>query len=202
MNTSQEIEQIINTTSKGSFIFITDFTSKYDYETARKALQRHCTKNKLIRLSRGIYYLPRIDDKLGILYPAAEEIAEAIAKRDKARIIPTGIYALHKLGLTTQVPMNVVFLTDGSARNIQIGNQKIAFKKTSPKNLSITHNLSNILVQGLRELGEQNIDEDIKSRLKNIINKSGEAELIIKNIINVPFWIQKRVKQIITNDND
>jgi len=57
-------------------------------------------------------------------------------------------------------------------------------------------------VQGLRELGEQNIDEDIKSRLKNIINKSGEAELIIKNIINVPFWIQKRVKQIITNDND
>jgi hypothetical protein len=106
------------------------------------------------------------------------------------------------LGLTTQVPMNVVFLTDGSARNIQIGNQKIAFKKTSPKNLSITHYLSNIIVQGLRELGEQNIDEDIKSRLKNIINKSGEAELIIKNIINVPFWIQKRVKQIITNDND
>jgi hypothetical protein len=202
MNIAQEIEQKIHRTSKGSFIFITDFTNKYDYETARKVLQRLHTKKKLVRLSRGIYYLPQIDSKLGILYPAAEEIAEAIAKRDKARIIPTGTYAIHKLGLTTQVPMNVVFLTDGSARKIQIGKQKITFKKTSPKNLSIKHYLSNLLVQGLRELGQQNIDIDINSRLKNIIIKSGDADLIKKNIINAPVWIQKAIKQLIANDHD
>ncbi len=202
MNIAQEIEQKINRTSKGSFIFINDFTGKYDYETVRKVLQRLHAKNKLLRLSRGIYYLPKIDSKLGILYPAAEEIAEAIAKRDKARIIPTGAYALHKLGLTTQVPMNVVFLTDGSARKIQIGKQKITFKKTSPKNLSIKHYLSNLLVQSLRELGEQNVDSNICSRLKNIIDKSGEAEIIIKDIINAPVWIQKIIKEIIAYDND
>ena len=51
---------------------------------------------------------------LGILYPTFEEIAAAIARRDKAKIVPTGIYALNQLGLSTQLPMNVVYLTEGS----------------------------------------------------------------------------------------
>lgn len=27
--------------------------------------------------------------------------------------MPTGIYALNRLGFSTQIPMNIVFLTDG-----------------------------------------------------------------------------------------
>ena len=77
--------------------------------------------------------------------PSAEQIAEAIKKRDQARIIPTGSYAQYKLGLTTQIPMNVVYLTDGSPRKIQIGNQKITFKKTTPKNLAVNHTLTSLI---------------------------------------------------------
>jgi hypothetical protein len=65
------------------------------------------------------------------MLPTTEQIAEAIAKRDKARIIPTGAYALHMLGLSTQIPMNVVYLTDSSARKVKVGKQTIVFKKTS-----------------------------------------------------------------------
>ncbi len=63
-----------------------------------------------------------------------EEIAQAIAKRDRVRIMHTGTYALHKLSLTTQVPMQVVYLTDGAARKIKIGKCNIIFKNTTPKN--------------------------------------------------------------------
>ncbi len=202
MNTTKEIEQKINRLAKGSFIFITDYTGNYEYETARKVLQRLHKKNKLIRLSRGIYYLPKVDAALGILYPTAEEIAKAIAKRDRARIIPTGTFALHKLGLTNQVPMNVVYLTDGSSRKIQIGRQKITFKKTSPRNLSFTHHLSNLLIQGLRELSAENFDTKTKSRLKNIILQSGEIDLIKKNINSAPVWIQKLVRETIAECNE
>ena len=198
---SKEIEEKIKARPKGSLIFISDFTGEYDYEAARKILQRLSNRKELIRLSRGIYYRPVEDKLLGILLPAASQIAEAISKRDKTRIIPTGSYALYKLGLSTQIPMNVVYLTDGSAREIQVGKQKITLKKTSPKNLSVNHTLSNLIIQGLRELGEQNITQEIKVKLKRIIAKSGEAELVLKNLINAPVWIQKIVRQIINIEN-
>lgn len=200
---SKQIEKKVKALPKGSLLFISDFTGEHDYETARKVLQRHCHKKKLVRLSRGIYYRPKEDQRLGVIYPTAEQIAEAIAQRDKARIIPTGSYALHKLGLSTQIPMNVVYLTDGSARKIQVGKQKITFKKTSPKNLAVKHKLSNLIIQGLKELGENSITERIKLKMKEIICKSGEAEKVKKNIRNAPVWIQKIVSQIIKiNGND
>jgi len=197
MLVSKQIEKKVNALSKGSILFISDFTGGYDYETVRKVLQRLSNKKELIRLSRGIYYLPKEDKLLGVIYPTAEQIAEAIARRDKARIIPTGSYALYKLGLSTQIPMNVVYLTDGSARKIQVGRQKITLKKTSPKNLAVNNKLSNLVIQGLKELGENSTTESIKLKLKEIIGKSKEAEKVKKDIRNAPVWIQKIVLQII-----
>ena len=87
-----------------------------------------------MRLAHGIYLFPKIDEKLGLcmLYPSVEEIAKAIAERDKARIVPTGVYALNALGLPTQIPVNAVFLTDGAPRKIKIYNQRILFKHVVP----------------------------------------------------------------------
>lgn len=200
---SKQIEQKLNKLPKGSLVFISDFTTEHDYETTRKVLQRLCHKNELIRLSRGIYYFPKQNKVLGVIFPTAEQIAQAIAKRDKARIVPTGAYALHKLGLSTQIPMNVVFLTDGSARKVVVGKQKITFTKTSPKNLATNNKLSNLIIQGLKELGKYNITTHDKLRLKDIISNSGEAKKVKNNIRNAPVWIQKIVFQIIKEiEND
>ena len=86
----------------------------------------------ILRISHGIYYYPKIDKVLGlgILYPTLEEIAEGIAKHDKVRIVPTGLYALNRLGFSTQIPMNVVYLTDGFNRKITLYNgSSIQFKR-------------------------------------------------------------------------
>ena len=98
---SKQIEKRVKSLSKGTILFINDLTDEFDYDTARKVLQRMQSKDQIIRLSRGIYYIPKQDKVLGILKPSPEQIAEAIAKRDKARILPTGSYALYKLGLST-----------------------------------------------------------------------------------------------------
>ena len=121
MTTSNNIENKIKQSEKGKLIFISDFSEYTNYDTVRKSLQRLVNKGLIVRISKGIYYNPKKDETLGILYPTAEEIGKAIAKRDKARIIPTGTYAQHLLGLSTQIPMNVVYLTDGSGRKIKIG---------------------------------------------------------------------------------
>ena len=197
MSVQKEIKIKIHNSDKGKLFFISDFSGIGEYETIRKSLQR-LTKQKLIlRLSKGIYYYPKQDEILGIIYPSSEQIAKAIAKRDKARIIPTGSYALYLLGLSTQIPMNVVYLSDGSARKINIGKQTITFKKTNPKNFAINHKLSSLIIQALKTIGENNITENECLKIKQIIENSKEIEKITENIKFAPVWIQKIILQII-----
>ncbi len=198
MTISNKIEAIIKQTAKGKLVFISDFSEFGNYDTVRKSLQRLVNKRLITRISKGIYYIPKKDNILGALYPTAEEIGKAIAKRDKARIIPTGSYAQHLLGLSTQIPMNVVYLTDGSARKIKIGNQTIVFKKTSPKNLSFESKLSSLIIQALKSKKENNVTQTDKRVLKEIIKKSNEIDKIKTDIQLAPVWIRKIVLQILS----
>ncbi len=188
-----ELKTIEKEVEKGEVFFISDFVELGNYEAVRKALQRLVKDGKIGRIAKGIYFLPKVHERLGLIYPHAEQIAKAIAKRDKARIIATGSTALNMLGLSTQIPMKVVFLTDGSARNIKIGNQTIQFKRTNPKNLSIEHRLSNLIIQALKEIGEKNISTDQINKIHNIIEESGERELVYENLKNAPVWVQKAI---------
>ena len=96
-------------------------------------MERLVKSGELDRVAQGIYVRPVIDDFIGNVLPSIEVITVAIAKRDRAKIVPTGSYAMYKLGLTTQVPLNIVFYSDTSARKIKIGKQTITFKKASSK---------------------------------------------------------------------
>ena len=184
---------IENKFDKGDIFFISDFTELGTYEAVRKSLQRLVAEEKIGRIAKGLYLLPKKHERLGIIYPHAEQIARAIAKRDKARIIPTGSTALNLLGLSTQIPLKAVYLTDGSTRVVEVGNQTIQFKKTNPKNLSIEHRLTNLIIQALKAIGEKNVAEDQIDKIQNIINESGERDLIYQYLRNAPVWIQKIV---------
>ena len=135
-------EKIITSISKrgrGTMVSPLDYAGYGDSKAVQKAFERLAASQKLIRVARGIYCYPKIDKVLGlgVLYPTFEEIAAAIARRDKAKIAPTGVYALNKLGLSTQLPMNVVYLTDGSSRKVKLdGERGIQFKHTAKKNLA------------------------------------------------------------------
>ena len=198
MTVSKKIENIVSKSKQGKLFFVSDFLESGNYDAVRKTLQRLVKKGVLIRISKGIYFYPKIDEALGILYPTAEEIAKSIAKRDKAKIIPTGAYALHLLGLSTQIPMNVVYLTDGSTRKIKIGNQTIIFKKTSPKNLYFESKLSSLIIQSLKSLKEDNVNKTVKQKIFDIIKQSGEENKIKKDIKNAPIWIQKIMLEILS----
>lgn len=178
---------------QGSIFFISDFTELGNYEAVRKSLQRLTKNNSIKRIAKGIYFLPKKHKRLGIIYPHAEQIAKAIAKRDKARIIATGSTALNLLNLSTQIPLKVVFLTDGSARNIKVGNQTIQFKKTNPKNLSIEHRLTNLIIQALKEIGEKKVTQEQTDKIQKIIDQSKERKLVYQHLKNAPVWIQKTI---------
>ena len=192
--TEKRILNKIRRNKKGSIFFAEDFLSYGDPQTINRALARLKEKDVLIRISFGIYLYPRKDDILGILYPSLDEVAKTIAKRDRARIIPTGVYALNKLGLSTQIPMNIVYLTDGSPRNIKIGKSTIKFKKTAPRNLTVKGEISGLVIQALKEIGKDNIGDDQISKIISVLEKE-KNENIEHDMKLAPAWIRDILKR-------
>jgi len=185
-----KIAKTLTKLKKGSILFVDDFLDFGNAENIKKALFRLKEKEILFRIAHGIYLYPKTDKELGILYPSVEEIAAAIARRDKARIIPTGIQALNKLGLSTQIPLKAVYLTDGAARIVMIGNRTITFKKTSPKNLLAKGEISRLVIQALKSTGKEKLKEDVLIRVKEILKKE-KKENILYDAKLAPAWINK-----------
>jgi uncharacterized protein (UPF0261 family) len=142
---------------RGTLYFTDDFLTYGTAKAVSKALERLAASGEIVRVARGIYARLEKDPILGAVRPGTEAIAEAIRRRDKAKIIPTGAMAMNALGLSTQVPVNVVYLTDGTARTINLGRRKIVFKKTSPKNLATIGKISGLVIQALKEIGKDKV---------------------------------------------
>ena len=185
-----KVAEVLKNLPRGSILFVDDFLDFGNSESIKKALFRLKEKELLIRLAHGIYLYPKKDKDLGVLYPSAEEIAIAIAKRDRARIIPTGVQALNKLGLSTQIPLKVVFLTDAAARSIKIGKRTITFKKTSPKNLMVKGEISGLVIQALKSIGQHKIENDMLTKLLTTL-KNEKKEIILHDAKLAPAWINK-----------
>ncbi|MGV8057605.1 MAG: DUF6088 family protein [Smithellaceae bacterium] len=152
------------------------------------ALKRYKQAGMIRQLARGLYNYPKVDPQLGLLQPSMDDIAKALTRRDAARIQPTGAYAANLLGLSTQVPMKVVYLTDGLSRTVKIGNQEITLKRTTPRNMATAGKTSGLLIQALRHLGQRNVDDRIITQLDRRLDTKAKAQLM-KDIRHAPAWI-------------
>lgn len=191
-----KIAEVLRSRPKGSVLFVDDFLDYGNPESVKKALLRLKEKEILVRLAHGIYLYPKIDTELGVLFPSTEDIAKAIARRDKARIVPTGVQALNKLGLSTQVPMKVVYLTDGAARSIKIGKRTITFKNTSPKNLLAKGEISSLVIQALKTIGQSKVDDETLLKIQTLLKKE-KIENRLNDAKLAPAWINKILIQSI-----
>lgn len=190
LSIEKRIIKNLTTRSKGKIFFPENFADFGSEDAVRQALHRLDKNGFLIRLAHGIYLYPRKDNILGILYPSLDKIAQAIAKRDMARIIPTGVQALNKLGLSTQVPMKAVYLTDGAPRDIKVGKSSIKFKRTTPKNLAAKGEISGLVIQALREIGEGNITSSQQKKIYELLQKEDRNNLLHDARL-APAWIRK-----------
>ncbi len=180
----------IKKAKRGSLFFNDDFFAKGSADTIRKALQRLVKYGELVRIANGIYVRPEIDPVIGPVTPGIEAIAKAIARRDKARIVPTGLYALNKLGLSQQVPMNVVYLTDGAARKVKVGKRTITFKKATPKNVATMGAISGLVIQALKVIGKDKVSLDEINQIRDLLSKENPTHLR-HDLRLAPEWIRQ-----------
>jgi hypothetical protein len=184
-----KIEQSILSKPKGTLLLPEDFTVFGSSDAVRKALSRLQEKEIIKRVAHGIYVRPKISKILGSLTPSAEEVAKAIIKRDRIRIIPNGSVALNALGLSTQVPMNIVYLTDGSSRELYVGKRKIKFKKTATKMLMAKGRISKLVILALKEIGNGYVTIEEEKKILSLLKKE-DVKLLEHDIKLAPEWIR------------
>lgn len=184
-----KIEKSILSKPKGTLLLPEDFTAFGSSDAVRKALSRLQKKEIIKRVAHGIYVRPRMCKIFGPLKPSAEEVAKAIIKRDRIRIIPTGSFALNALGLSTQVPMNIVYLTDGSSRELYVGKRKIKFKKTATKMLMAKGRISKLVILALKEIGNGYVTIEEEKKILSLLKKE-DVKLLEHDIKLAPEWIR------------
>lgn len=152
------------------------------------ALFRLKAAGTIRQLDRGLYDYPATDPVMGAVAPSADAIARALVVRDAIRLQPSGAYAANQLGLSTQVPSRVVFLTDGPARKVKIGKREIILQRTTPRNMATAGRKSGTLIQALRYLGQDQVDDQVIAQLRRHINDQDRAALR-KDLVHAPAWI-------------
>jgi len=195
----KQIKERISRKNKGTLLFPDDLHDLGSSEAVRLALHRLEREGFIRRISQGIYVQPKISEYIGEILPSAEEVARGIAKRDKIRLVPTGAYALNALGLSTQVPMKLVFLTDGAPRLIKLGKRSIKLKKTTPKNLSAKGQISGLVIQALREIGKDKLTSSEEEKITELLRKENIKDL--KHDIQLaPVWIRIIMQKALRNE--
>lgn len=189
---------IVNSSKAGTILTPDDFATSISSDAIRSGLGRLCRSGKLCRLAQGIYYVPLIDKWDGTpREPSLDAVAQKIAKRDNARIVPTGDYALNKLGLSTQVPANIVYITDGSARKLKFKDgRSITFRHSNDmKNFAYQSQLMQLAVAAMRELGQETISEIQVSKIRDIIMNGVSKEDFAHDIVLAPIWIKNLLQR-------
>lgn len=186
---------IIN--QKPGFVFThVDFSSIGNESTVERILSRLFEAGEIRRIRRGLYYKPEIS-RWGEVPPAHSTIVKALSRMMRTKFLPDGANALYQLGLTTQIPMKQVYLTEKQIGDIVIGKSKIEFRKVSEKKLSGRGKRAGIYLSAIEYLGkEEAFDESLQSKIAETLNEK-EIHDLKSASKNRSAWVKEAVEHII-----
>lgn len=190
------LKQRIEAIPEDCILFRSDFP-EYHTEFVGSILSELTTEGILVKIAHGIYAKPR-KSKFGVVLPSVDKIVQAIATRDNAEVLPSGMTALNALGLSTQVPMNYTYLTTGSERTVNLSNRKVVLKRGVPKNFCYGTRLISLLVQALKALKKENIGESELNVIRQLVSKESDKENLVKDIDMMPVWMKRIIKPMLT----
>jgi len=191
----QKILARITSRGRGWVFTPADFLDLGSRNAVDLALSRNARSGAIRKLTHGLYDCPRRDPRLGLLSASTDDIAKALQGRDASRLQPSGAHAANILGLSDQVPMRTIFLTDGRSRTIKMGRRTILLKKTTPRQMATRGRLSGTVIQALRWLGRHNVDDKVVSILQRRLSRRDKRNLL-KDIRYAPVWVGEVMRRV------
>lgn len=191
---TERIEETMNA-NPGEIYSINDFYYLATKNTVKSVLYRLEKEGKISRLIDGLYTKPKYSEILKeYSYPSVDSLAEKIADKYDWKISPTGDLALNYTGISTQIPNEYIYISDGPYRSYEYRNKKISFKHTSNRNITSYSDELSILIQAIKALGKDNISKSDLEKLADF-SKNIEEDLV-KDTLKLPFWIQEVFREI------
>lgn len=173
-----------------------DFVEGFSRDQIENALSRLCREGKIRRVCRGIYDYPKFSELLQReLSPDFDQVAQAFARKFNWRIQPSGDAALNLLGLSTQVPGRLVYLSDGPNRQYNIGNYTLAFKKSALKDVGFKYRESGLVVQALKALGQARVDDAVIAALRKQLDEMA-CKRVLKDTVTATGWVYEAIKRV------
>lgn len=173
-----------------------DFVEDFDRSQIDNALSELCREGKIRRVCRGVYDYPKYSELLQQeLSPDYDQVAQAFARKFNWRIQPSGDAALNQLGLSTQVPGRLVYLSDGPNRQYDIGNHTLEFKKSALKDVGFKYRESGLLVQALKALGQERVDDAAIATLRKQFDEK-DCKKILKDTVTATGWVYETIKRV------
>ena len=190
------IRDRINQSENGTVFVAVDFVDVSDKTNINAYLARLVDEGLVRRVMRGVYYKPQFSEFLNeVIVPSVDKVAHAIARNFGWTIVPSGDAALNYLGLSTQVPATYVYVSDGAYKEYSYGNTTIEFKKTTNKEVSKLSYKTALVVQALKSLGKDNINDIVISQLRTLLTDS-EKETMLDEAKATTAWIYEFIKSI------
>ena len=184
----------------GSVFSTVDFADVIENSRVGVILSRLEEDGVIRRVMRGIYDKPVYNDFLKeYIAPSPSLVAEALARNFGWTIVPCGDTALNILGLSTQVPAAWSYVSDGTYKEYTYDNTTIKFKKTTNKEISKLSYKTALVVQALKALGKDNIDDTIINKLKNDLTVEEKATALLEAKAATS-WIYEFIKLICKGD--
>lgn len=200
-NYLNQIRNIIEKSENGSVFVSTDFTDITDKKTVNMALLRLADEGLVKKILFGVYCKPEYNELLGeTVAPSPNKVAHALARNFGWTVVPCGDMALNLLGLSTQVPSQWVYVSDGAYKEYTFDNTTIKFKRTTNKEISKVSYKTALTIQALKALGKENITEQVISRLKKILTDE-EKEKMLAESKSATSWVLELIK-IICKDEE
>jgi hypothetical protein len=179
----------------------TDFTDLGNEFALRKSLSRIEQKGIIRRIGRGLYDYPRTSKLLkSLVVPEFNSVAKAIAKKHGWTVHPSGATALNLLGLSTQVPAKITYLSDGPTRTVMVDGLTLHFKNTALKEIKLKPRTS-LMVQAIKSIGRNHFNPKLISEFKTAFDEV-ERSKILKNANGISAWVYEIVREICSENQN
>ncbi|HPV04662.1 MAG TPA: DUF6088 family protein [Myxococcota bacterium] len=204
MNESLEHQIVRRVRAKGAgcVFFAKDFCLLGTRSAIDTTLHRMAAAGTIKRIGCGLYTLPRFSSLLGrAVSPDPEVVAAAIARKFAWRIMTDGETALNMLGLTTQVPGRLIYLSSGPSRAFIIDGQTIQFRHVAMKDAGFRLRESALIVQALKALGETHATPVALAAIKRWLAPELRHK-VATDTISVTGWVRIAIASICSGDNN
>jgi hypothetical protein len=161
-----------------------------------QALSRLVRRGSLLRAGRGIYVRP-VESRFGSRAPSATKIVEGLAHQRGETIASHGAAAANALGLTTQVPMQAVYLTSGRSRRLKLGAQRVELRHAPSWQLLYPEQTAGEVVRALAWLGPQKA-KAVMSQLRRKL-PSSELKRVAAARGQLPTWMAQEVSKLVAH---